>query len=396
MSEFWPLPYQLLWPCGLVIAWMAGEMLHRWTALPRISVYGVVGFLFANFAFGSMAQAESDIFMLLANLAFGLILFELGYRINLQWLKRNPWILVTALVEASASFICVYFIALAFDVASFTAAMLAALAMSTSPAAVLRVVNENASAGQVTERLLHFSMCNCVLAVLTFKVIIGVGLFHGSGDLLHAISNSFAVLLVSAGMGLLMGLLLPAWLRHFTPNGPNGRDATLAFALAVALLVAVTHVLKFSPVLATLTFGIVARHRRISLSRTQRNFGVLGDLLSVLLFFYIATTLKWQHVLAGLPLALVLVFARTSVKVLAVSAFARVSGITLRKAVLTGVALTPMSVFAILLLEQTRRLGVDLVENLLPLAALVLLLEVIGPILTQRALIMARETSSTS
>ena len=396
MLEIWPLPYQLVWPCGLIFAWMIGEMVHLWTALPRISVYGVVGFLFGNFAVGSLAQAESDTFMLLANLAFGLILFELGYRINLQWLRRNPWLLVTALVEASASFVCVYFIALAFGVASFTAAMLAALAMSTSPAAVLRVVNENASAGQVTERLLHLSMCNCVLAVLTFKIIIGVGLFQTSGDVLHAISNSLAVLLVSASMGLVMGLLLPAWLRHFTPSGPTGRDATLAFALAVAILVAVTHVLKYSPVLATLTFGIVARHRRMSLSRTQRNFGILGDLLSVLLFFFIATTLKWSHVLAGLPLALVLVFARTAVKVIAVSGFAHLSGISLRKAMLTGVALTPMSVFAILLLEQTRRLGVDLVDSLLPLAALALLLEVFGPILTQRALVMARETAATT
>ncbi len=396
MLEYWPLPPQMVWPCALVIAWMVGEMLYLWTALPRISVYGVMGFLFGNFASDNLSQADNDTVMLLANLAFGLILFELGYRINLQWLRRNPWLLVTSLFEAGASFVCVYGIALAFGVSNLTAALLAALAMSTSPAAVLRVVNETASAGQVTERLLHLSMCNCVLAVVSFKIIIGLGLFRSSGDVLHAVSNSLAVLLVSASFGMVLGYLLPAWLRRFTPNGPNGRDATLAFALAVALLVALMHLLKYSPVLATLTFGIVARHRRITLNRTQRNFGILGDLLSVLLFFYIATTLKWSHVQAGLPLALVLLCARTAVKVLAVSSFASLSGISTRKAVLTGIALTPMSVFAILLLEQTRRLGVSLVDSLLPLAALALLLEVLGPILTQRALKMANETAATN
>jgi hypothetical protein len=40
--------------------------------------------------------------LLLADLAFGLILFELGYRINLRWLRTNPWIGVSSLAEAGA------------------------------------------------------------------------------------------------------------------------------------------------------------------------------------------------------------------------------------------------------------------------------------------------------
>jgi hypothetical protein len=50
-----------------------------------------------------------------------------------------------------------------------------------------------------------------------------------------------------------------------------------------------------------------------------------------------------------------------------------------------------MAVFAILLLEQTRRLNLDLFHSLAPLAALTLLLEVAGPLVTQRAIIMAHE-----
>ena len=47
-----------------------------------------------------------------------------------------------------------------------------------------------------------------------------------------------------------------------------------------------------------------------------------------------------------------------------------------------------MSAFVILLLEQTRHLGFDLVDQLAPLAAATLLLELIGPIVTQRALML--------
>jgi Kef-type K+ transport system membrane component KefB len=150
-------------------------------------------------------------------------------------------------------------------------------------------------------------------------------------------------------------------------------------------------VLKFSPVLAALTFGVVARHRRIALSPAQRNFGVLGDLLSVMLFFFVATTLSWDQVARGFALGLLLVLVRTTVKVGVCTAFARVSGITARKGALSGVALAPMAVFAILLLEQTRRLGVDLFHSLAPLAAIALLLEVLGPVLTQGAVLLAQE-----
>jgi Kef-type K+ transport system membrane component KefB len=80
------------------------------------------------------------------------------------------------------------------------------------------------------------------------------------------------------------------------------------------------------------------------------------------------------------------------VKVAVLGGLARVSGISRRKGVLTGLAMTPISVFVILLLEQARYLGIDLVDQLAPLAAATLMLELIGPILTQRALIMAGES----
>lgn len=389
MPDLVPLPYQLAWPFALALAWIAGEFGYRWTGLPRISIYGLAGFLFGNLSAGYLPESEAETFMLLANFAFGLMLFELGYRINLHWLRVNPWIAVMGGVEAFATFVAVYAISLWFHASPLVAALLASLAMSTSPAGILRVINEQSSSGQVTERILHLSAMNCVLAVFMFKVIVGIGVFQTSGNLLSAAWSSLVVLAVSAGIGAAFGVAVPAMLRRM---GNVARDATVAFAIAVILLVATTYVFKFSPVLAALTFGLVARHRRVSLNPTQRNFGVMGDLLTVLLFFFVATTLKFEHVVSGIGLALVIVVVRMLVKIVSVASFAHVSGVSWRKGALTGLGLMPMSVFAILLLEQTRRLDIDLVDTLAPLAAMTLLLEVIGPILTQRALIWAKET----
>ncbi|HYD94576.1 MAG TPA: cation:proton antiporter [Noviherbaspirillum sp.] len=393
MQDLLPISYQLAWPLAILVAWIAGEFGYRLTRLPRISIYGLVGFLFGNLASGVLPQSETETLMLLASVGFGLILFELGYRINLRWLRTNPWLGVTGAVEAIATFGLVYFVADWYGSPPLASLLLASLAMSTSPAGIMRVLNEQQSSGQVTERVLHLSALNCVLAVFAFKVIVGIGVFQTSGNLLQAASNSLAVLAASAGLGALLGILVPGLLRRL---GNMAQDATLAFAIAVILLVAVTHAFKFSPLLATLTFGIVARHRRVTLNRTQRNFGVMGDLLAILLFFFVATTLDWRQVAGGAGLALLLIATRFVTKTLGVTAFSRLSGISWRKGALTGMALTPISVFAILLLEQTRRLGVDLVDGLPPLAAMALLLEVVGPIITQRALIWAKETPDTT
>lgn len=386
MFESLSISTDLIWPLALAIAWVAGEFGHRWTGVPRISIYGVVGFALANGQVGLLPESVS--ITLLANIAFGLILFELGYRINLRWLRNNPWLGVASLTESIATFIAVFYVAQAFATPLIPSLLLASLAMATSPAAVLRVVNELRSSGQVTERILHLSAFNCVLAVFTFKVVVGFWVFQSTGDVLHALWNSLIVLMVSAALGGLFGVALPALLSRL---GKAERDATVAFAIAVIILVALTHALKFSPIPAALAFGLVARHRRVALSQTERNFGALGNLLTVLLFVFMASVLEWRTVLAGAGLALVLLVVRFAVKTLSVAAFSHLSGITWRKGVLTGVALTPLSAFVILLLEQTRHLGIGLVDELATLAAITLLLEVIGPIVTHWALVWAKE-----
>ncbi len=388
MPDFSDLGLQLAWPLAMTLAWMAGELFYRWTALPRIAVYGLAGFVFGNLAAGYLPPSEAKNFMLLANLGFGLILFELGYRINLRWLRNNPWIVATSLLEAACTFAAVYVVAQLCGMERLPAALTASLAMSSSPAGLLRVLNEQGAAGQVTERAMHLTALNCVMAVFTFNIVVGIGVFQTSGDIAHAAASSLLVLVASAGLGALFGALVPLWLRMIDAS----RDGTLAFALAVVLLVAITSVLPLSPVLAALTFGLVARHRRIALSPAQRNFGVLGDLLTVLMFFFVATKVQLEHVSGGIALGLLLVLVRAAVKVSVCTLFARVSGISARKGALSGLALTPMAVFAIILMEQTRWIGVDLFDSLAPLAAVMLLLDVAGPILTQRAVVWANET----
>ncbi|MRV74300.1 sodium:proton antiporter [Duganella sp. FT92W] len=391
MPDILVLSAELAWPFAIALAWLAGEIIHRWINVPRISVYGLVGFAAAQ-AFPDLYVSDSSSpVTLLANVAFGLILFEFGYRINLHWLRINPWITLTAVAESAATFAVVYAFSHAAGMPPLTCALLASLAMSTSPAGVLRVINEQNSSGQVTERVLHMVAINCVLAVFVFKVVVGVWVFRTSGSLAQAISHSAIELLASAVMGAVFGVMVPAVLRQL---GQVGREGSVAFALAVVSLVAIAHAANLSPVLGTLTFGLMARHRRVVITRTERNFGAIGELLAVLLFVFAVTTLDWDRVVSGAALAAVLVLARFIVKIGAVAVFSHPGGVSWRKGALTGVAMAPMSVFVILLLEQTKYMGIVLVDELAALAAMTLFMEVLGPVITQYALVWAKEASS--
>lgn len=382
------LPVTMAWPLAITIAWLAGEAAYRWLSLPRISSYGIAGFFMAASQGGFLPSPSGGPVALLADYAFALVLFELGYRINLRWLRADPWLGVTSLVESTATFAAVFLLARYFAMPADAALLLAALSISTSPAAVVRVVNELKSSGQVTERLLHLSAFNCVIAVLVFKAVVGYWILSNAGSLFHAAWNSIMVVTVSAGLGALFGVTVPALLRSL---GGADRNATIAFAITALLLTALNLHFSFSPLLAALVFGLVARHRRMVLSQAQNDFGILGNLLTVLLFVFVAASLDWKQAAAGATLALAVIATRMAVKTASTTLFSGLSGISWRKGALTGLAMTPMSVFVILMLEHNRHLGIGALEQVAGVAAIVLLLEIAGPAITRHALIKAGE-----
>ena len=382
----------LAWPVTILLAWFVGELAYRWLHLPRLSAYAVIGFALAPTQAGLLPSSQSGSVPLLANMAFALILFECGYRINLRWLRHNPWMAVTSLTEAALTFGSIYALCTWAKQGQFASLMLAALAMASSPATMLRVIHEQRASGQVTERVLHLAAMNCVLAVFVFKVILGLLVFETSGNVLDAMYTSLVNLIASAGIGIGAGVLVPAMLRVTKRGGP---DSTLAFTVSILCVVALTHSLKLSPVLAALTFGLMARHSRVYPRTSERGFGILGELLTVLLFAFVASTIEWRQAMAGLGLGLAIVVVRQLAKILGIGLLAHFSGISWRKGFLVGMASVPLSAFVILMLEQTRHMGLDLFDQLTPLAAAALTIEILGPVCVQTALRWAREAPDT-
>jgi Kef-type K+ transport system membrane component KefB len=380
----------IAWPAVLLLAWAIGDMLYTRWQIPRVSSYVAVGMLVGTV---NLPDLTPDIAGLpfVANVALSLVLFELGYRINLRWFRANPWVLLAGVAESLLTFAVVFWATgWLDDIRLHVRLAVAALAMASSPAGILRVVHELRSAGQVTERVMHLTAINCLLSVLALKLVMGSRTLRVSGDWMQAAFGSVHVLATSVAVGMLLGFLVPKLLKGRSSGASDG--ATLVFALSVLLLATAASGLKLSPLLAALTFGIVARERRVHLTQTQRNFGSAGDLLSVFLFVYVASLLQWKDVFASIQLGLWLLGLRALVFVAVNAATAQVSGITVKKGVMTGLALSPMSAFVVLMVGQSGVVGFDLAEQTLStIAGMVLVLELLGPIVTQRALMAARE-----
>ena len=392
VTDYSFLLQSIAWPLVLLLAWFIAERAHEAWHIPRVTSYVAVGLVGGLVNLPGLTTDVPGL-PFLANVALSLVLFELGYRINLRWFRHNPWVLVLGVVESIVTFGVIYWVSGWFGLATDLRLIIAALSISASPAGIVRVANELRSAGQVTERVLHLCAINCMVSVLALKLVVGYWYLSTSGDLVLAAFGSIHQVGTSVAVGGLLGVAVP-WLLRL--RNTHERGVTVVFALSVLLLTTAAYGLKLSPLLAALTFGIVARERRVHLTNAQRDFGTAGDLLSIFLFVYIASLLDWADVGTGMLLGLLLILVRTASKVGCNLVAARLSGITERKGLLTGLALTPMSAFAILLIEQSRLYGfAPAVEVLSVMAGMMLLQELLGPLVTQRALLAAHETHVT-
>lgn len=382
----------LAWPLVLLVAWWLGEHLHTLWKIPRVTSYVAVGLLGSAIDLRGMTGDVPGL-SFLANFALALVLFELGYRINLRWFRNNPWVPVTGVLESVLIFGGAWLATGWFDLSTEVRLIISAVCMAASPAGIVRVANELRSAGQVTERVMHLCAINCLMTVVVLKLVVGYWHLSTSGDWTVAALGSVYALLVSVAVGAILGVLMPWLLRG--RNSQSG-SVTVLFALVVLLITTASYGLKLSPLLAALAFGLVARERRVQLTSAQRDFGSMGEITGLFLFVYVASLVDWRDAWLSLGLAAALLVVRLAVTAACNVGLSYFSGVTWRKGLLTGLALTPMSAYAILLLEQSRLYGLEPAgPAFAALAGLVLILELLGPLVTQRSLMAARETHVT-
>lgn len=383
----------LAWVAVLLLAALvAGEAARRWLRVSRILGYLAVGALLGPAVLGVVEAPTIARLRVFADIAVGLLLFELGQRADLGWLRRNPMLLVKSLLEALLTFLAVYASMRLFDLRPLTAAAAGVLAVSTSPAVVMTVIKDLRAQGQVTERVTLLTALNTAYAVVGLTLIFGW---------LHLESERpAATMMVLHPLYLIFGsALLAMVLAHATLFllGLFGRRPAFQFSATVAvvlLTVTLASSLALSVPLALLLLGVFARAFDSERHFVSLRLGETAMLFIVLLFAMAGASLHFAGWMAALPVAAAFVLARFVAKLIPSLLLAQASHTTTRKASLVNFGLTPMSGLALLMLGDLTRQSPMLAAELgASMFLAITLLAFLGPLALEYALRKAGEAA---
>ncbi len=247
---------------SLAVALFAGLLLSRlakMVQLPAVTAYLVAGILIGPFCLGAfgvegLGFTKSDIaneaFSIISDVALGFIAFSIGNEFRLSSLKKiGKQATVIGILQAVITTVLVDFalITLHFiipDKLSLEAAIvLGAVASATAPAATLMVVRQYKAKGPVTSTLLPVVALDDAVGLVLFSVSFGVakGLMSGSVSILSIVVEPLIEIVLSLGVGALMGYLFNLVERLF-----ESRSKRLSVSVAFVLLTIGISMIKFN------------------------------------------------------------------------------------------------------------------------------------------------------
>lgn len=381
----------LLFGLLLLAGFAGGEIARRAAALPRIVGYVLTGLLLGASGLGLLDAGlvkESWIFV---EIALGLILFELGRRLDFTWLRRDPWLAATGVLESALSFVLIFSALAYFGVEPVYAAVAAAIGIATSPAVVMVVAQELRAEGQVTERTLNLVAINNVIAFVTATMLFAWIHHEYQAGWTTMLLHPLYILSGSLALGYAAGaaaVVLGRWL---------GKTERGHFVVALALIivtVGAARMLEISVVLALLVFGVLSKSLDKHYDVMPFEMGRVGQMFVVVLFVVGGASLSLSDLATGGVLALVFILARFAGKSIGVLALTRFSGVRRGGAGLLCLTLTPMSGIAVAMVQGTADLYPEFGARLAAIVlSAVLILELLGPIAVQFALRRAGEAA---
>jgi Kef-type K+ transport system membrane component KefB len=390
----WPLVANPMIWVGLLLLLgvLGGEFAQRVLRLPRITGYAVAGLLLGP---GGLKLIDEPMLVQLrvfVEISIGLILFELGQRLDLRWLRRMPTLVLMGAVEAICASLLVFFLLhFYFDYSALSSAIAGAIAASTSPAVVMRISADLHAEGQITERALILVAVNSVLALLALTIIVPWAHLEYEGSAWLVLVHPLYLLCVSFILAFIAAFIT---LRAVASIGKHVERQFVIVIGMVVLTVGAAILLKASVLLALLAFGAMVRNYDRDHHFMMVDSGRAGQLFYVILFVVTGANLELGSFFSVALAALAFVLVRFIGKTLGVLALSPLVGLSARHAGLLSLSLTPMSGLAVVMVYQTSELFPQLQSSVASVVlGAVLILELFGPIAVQIALRWAGEGS---
>ena len=382
------LSYPLLFGALLVIGMLGGETARHFR-LPRIIGYVLVGFAVSPILSGLSLSPLIEEARIFVDLGLGLVLFDLGRRMDLTWMRRDWTLAATGLAESALTFGVVFWTLTHLDFPAVKAGLAAAIAIATSPAVVLLVSQELRSEGQVTARALNLVALNSLLASVLTTILLASAHYEVRFDIDTAVLHPLYLFLGSLVLGGAMAQLTRVLARMLE------KTKDLHFTLIAGMVVAavgIATLLKLSVILALLAFGVFARNAERSHDILGVDLGRASRLFYIVLFVITGASLPLESLVAAGWLAVAFVAARLLGKIAGVLFIAPFGGLNGRQVIGLAATLLPMSSLALLLQHDIAKLFPEFGRDLAAVViGAVIVMELLGPLAVHFGLKLAGE-----
>ncbi len=371
----------------LLFGYATGELLRR-LRLPRLLGYLLIGVLLGDMGLGVVNLSVREDMALFIDVGLGLLLYELGQRLDLQWMRRERWLWILAISEMLLTWLFGFTILTLFDFSRLEAALLAAVVMSTSPLVAMYTVRDLVAEGQVTGRVLTLSALNSMVAFMLSAMLLSWLRYEYQGGMRDLLLHPLYLLVGSFLLSVLVFILFRTFARWF------GKNDAPQFVLTIAMIllgVGLAHALKLSVLTTMLALGVLAKNADPQRRIRHIEFGVASELFYVVLFISAGAALKFTLDSSILWIAVSLIAVRYLGKAIAVYGVSAFTPLGLSRAGLLTLALTPLSGFTALLVLDGNQQSFK-APLLAVFLTMVAILEFVGPILVQFALRRAKET----
>ena len=399
---------------SLSIALLSGLLLSRLAKkvkLPAVTAYLISGVLIGPFVLGAVGipgigiTAEKlESFGLISDLALGFIAFAMGNEFRLAQLKKiGKQATVIGVAQALFTTVVVDVVLIGLhllmpDRLSLSAAIvLASVATATAPAATLMVVKQYKAKGPVTDILLPVVALDDAVGLVVFAISFGVAksISTGTVDVLSVILEPLLEVVLSLGLGFIMGLLFTLCEKYF-----HSRSKRMAVSVTFVMMTVAISSLKFdvggihigfSSLLACMMLGTVFCNMcEVSEELMDRADRWTTPIL--ILFFVISGAelelsvfADWAVVVVGI----VYIISRSVGKYYGANISAKMTKCDPNIVKYLGITLLPQAGVALGMAIKAIELGPDgaIVRNITLFA--VLIYEIVGPFLTKIALTKA-------
>lgn len=264
---------------SLSVALFAGLLLSRLAKLvklPAVTAYLVAGILIGPYLLGALgikgigfvSMEDIKSYSILSDTALGFIAFSIGNEFRLSSLKQTgkqaavigivQAVFTTVLVDAAL--IGLHFL-MPDKLPLPSAIILGAVASATAPAATLMVVRQYKAKGPVTQILLPIVALDDAVGLVLFAVSFGVAkaLMNGQVDVLSVVVEPILEVVLSLGLGAVMGYLITFFERFFHSRSKRLAISVTFVMLAVALSMLEFHIggihIAFSSLLVCMMMG---------------------------------------------------------------------------------------------------------------------------------------------